>query len=182
RVAGNRKLYLQLLRQYVEGQSGAARRIRASLDAGDRAAAERIAHTAKGVSGNIGADAVQSAADRLEQAIKAGKENESTLAFFDSALGAMLSALTEALQQAGDVAAPAARIDGVAVGPALSRLAALLRASDGEALDVVSSESAALRIALGAEFAAFEKAVNAFDFDSALDRLKTIAHQHNAML
>jgi CheY-like chemotaxis protein len=182
RVAGNRRLYLQLLRQYVEGQSGAARRIRASLEAGDRVAAERIAHTAKGVSGNIGADAVQSAADRLEQAIKAGKENESTIAFFDSALGAMLSALNEMLQQAGDGAAPAARIDGTAVGPALSRLAALLRASDGEALDVVSSESAALRIALGTEFAAFEKAVNAFDFDSALERLRTAAHQHNAML
>src|SRR6185436_12545697 len=38
RVAGNRKLYLQLLRQYVEGQSGAARRIRASLETGDRVA------------------------------------------------------------------------------------------------------------------------------------------------
>ena len=49
-------------------------------------------------------------------------------------------------------------------------------------LDVVSSESADLRIALGAEFAAFEKAVNAFDFDLALERLKTIAHEHNATL
>jgi len=58
RVAGNHKLYMKLLRQFVAGQSQTVASIRASLKAGDRKTAERIAHTAKGVSGNIGAAAV----------------------------------------------------------------------------------------------------------------------------
>ena len=61
RVSGKRKLYRKLLRQYVESQGGAAQEIRARLATGDRKTAERIAHTAKGVSGNIGASAVRQA-------------------------------------------------------------------------------------------------------------------------
>jgi CheY-like chemotaxis protein len=184
RVAGNRRLYLQLLRQYVEGQADAARQVRASLAAGDRSNAERIVHTARGVSGNIGADAVQDAAERLEQAIKAGTEGELLLARFESALGTMLAKLRAALPplQHGASGMPAGRVDGAAVASALARLAALLRASDGEALEVVASESAALRIAFGNDFAVFEKTVNAFEFDSALERLRTVARDHDAVL
>ncbi|MGH8672956.1 MAG: ATP-binding protein, partial [Burkholderiales bacterium] len=184
RVSGNRRLYLQLLSQYVEGQSGAARMIRAALDADDRAAAERIAHTVKGVSGNIGADAVHDAADLLEQAIKAGNESERAIAAFESALGAMVARIQDALSEREDDATPvpADRADRATIAAALTRLAALLRANDGEALDVLLSEQAALRIALGRDFTALERAVNAFDFESALDWLKNPADQSGIRL
>jgi HPt (histidine-containing phosphotransfer) domain-containing protein len=184
RVAGNRRLYIQLLRQYVEGQSDAPRQIRSGLAAGERNAAERIVHTAKGVSGNIGADAVQDAADRLEQAIKAGNESELLIGRFESALGAILSKLRAALPvlDEGAPVAPGGRVDGASVSSALARLAALLRASDGEALDLVATESTALRAAFGNDFVVFERAVNAFEFDSALERLRAVAREHGAML
>ncbi|MGH9577156.1 MAG: response regulator, partial [Terriglobales bacterium] len=184
RVSGNRRLYLQLLSQYVEGQSGAARMIRAALDADDRAAAERIAHTVKGVSGNIGADAVHDAADLLEQAIKAGNESERAIAAFESALGAMVARIQDALSEREDDATPvpADRADRATIAAALTRLAALLRANAGEALDVLLSEQAALRIALGRDFTALERAVNAFDFESALDWLKNPADQSGIRL
>src|SRR2546422_1632938 len=69
RVAGNRRLYLKLLRQFVEQQGQAPARIGEALTAGDATVAERLAHTVKGVAGNLRAGPVQAAAAGLEQAI-----------------------------------------------------------------------------------------------------------------
>ena len=70
RVAGNKKLYRKLLRQFSNTEADAAQRIASALAENDRALAERLAHTVKGVAGNIGATAVQNAAANLEKAIK----------------------------------------------------------------------------------------------------------------
>ena len=70
RVAGNKKLYRKLLRQFSNTEADAAQRIASALAENDRALAERLAHTVKGVAGNIGAAAVQNAAAHLEKAIE----------------------------------------------------------------------------------------------------------------
>ena len=70
RVAGNRKLYLKLLRQFAEQQGPAVTQITDALSKGDLALAERLAHTLKGVAGNIGARPVQTAAGALEKLIR----------------------------------------------------------------------------------------------------------------
>ena len=70
RVGGNRKLYVKILRQFAEQQGLAADQIADALATGDHSLAERLAHTLKGVAGNIGAAAVQSAAAALERAIR----------------------------------------------------------------------------------------------------------------
>ncbi|MGC1299490.1 MAG: PAS domain S-box protein, partial [Alloacidobacterium sp.] len=49
RVAGNRRLYRDLLGQFAAKQGDAAARISAALKGGDQKLAERIAHTVKGV-------------------------------------------------------------------------------------------------------------------------------------
>ena len=49
-------------------------------------------------------------------------------------------------------------------------------------MDVVSEEEPALRSLMGSDFAALEKAVNNFDFDAALARLKKSADRHNIIL
>src|SRR6059058_6178342 len=72
RVAGNRKLYLKLLRQFSAQQSDAPGQITELLKAGDRPAAERKAHTVKGIAGNLGVKTVQLAAGELEKAIHDG--------------------------------------------------------------------------------------------------------------
>src|SRR4029453_153792 len=69
RVAGNKSLYTKLLRQFVAQQAAAAARIAEALNAGDHATAERLAHTVKGVAGNLGAGPVHRSASALEQGI-----------------------------------------------------------------------------------------------------------------
>ena len=70
RVGGNRKLYLKLLGQFIEQQGPAIEQIADALTRKDIALAERLAHTLKGVAGNIGATHVQSAAGALEKLIR----------------------------------------------------------------------------------------------------------------
>ena len=69
-MLGKKSLYLAMLRRYVAGQEPMVRDMRQALAAGDRATAERLAHTTKAVSGNIGATLVQGRAAALESAIK----------------------------------------------------------------------------------------------------------------
>src|SRR4030095_10245068 len=78
RVAGNRKLYLKLLRKFAEEQNVAAGEISTALSRGDTALAERLAHTLKGVAGNIGAKPIQLAAGLLEKLIR-GKADATAL-------------------------------------------------------------------------------------------------------
>jgi two-component system sensor histidine kinase/response regulator len=70
RMMGKKSLYLAMLRRYAAGQRTVAQEMRQALAAGDRATAERVAHTTKAVSGNIGATLVQDRAAALELAIR----------------------------------------------------------------------------------------------------------------
>jgi len=183
RVAGNRKLYTRLLRQYAERHGGAAAAIRAGLASGDRKSAERLAHAVRGVSANIGAEAVQAAAADLENAIRTRSVASAQVDRFEAALGALLAGLGAALDP--PVAESSAPLEAVAVEalrPVFERLAALISASDGEALDVLVAREALLKPALGSGYPLFERALNDFDFDAALDTLKSSAQRHDIIL
>ena len=75
RVAGNQRLYRNLLQQFVDKQADVAIQIQAALGAGDRALAERLAHTVKGVAGNLGITGVQNAAAAVEKALRRWREH-----------------------------------------------------------------------------------------------------------
>ncbi len=173
RVAGNAGLYRKLLEKYANAQAGAVQEIRKAFSAGDRETAERVAHTVKGVSGNIGAVAAQEAAARLEAAVRAGDETEAQIAALDEALAAAIKAIQESRGPDGTMGAPnIATIDVSDALPVLKRLAGLLVAADGAAGDYYGDNRALLRAALGDGAVAVERAVNDFDFDMALDALR----------
>jgi hypothetical protein len=83
----------------------------------------------------------------------------------------VLASLHDAL---GDAApADGASGDGAAHAP---RLAALLGAGDGDALEYLQAHAGALRALFAAgEFDAFARDVQSFDFDAALTRLRHAA-------
>ena len=70
RMMGKKPLYLAMLRRYAVGQQDVVRDIRQALAAGDIATAERLAHTTKAVSGNVGAIVVQERATALEAVLR----------------------------------------------------------------------------------------------------------------
>ncbi len=188
RVGGNRKLYLSLLRKYLEGQENAPDRISQALSAGDRQSAEILAHTAKGVSGNIGATAVQLAAGELEHAIKHNEPAEQTQAAlerFASALSEFIGNLKPALLAGSPEPEPSRDAQSVPsdIGPIVRRLADLARENDSEAVDYMETVRADLRGTLtDNEHAELEKALSMYDFAGALQCLTNVAERLNIAL
>ena len=72
RVNGNKKLYRTLLIKLHDEYRDAHDRICELLDKGDMHEAMLLAHTVKGVAGNLGAARMQAAAAALEEPLKAG--------------------------------------------------------------------------------------------------------------
>jgi two-component system sensor histidine kinase/response regulator len=169
RVGGNRDLYLSLLRQFMDKEAGAGINVSAALAAGDYSAAEHIAHTVRGVAGNVGFTELHDAAASLEKAIKARNGvNEAAMNFEDS-LSRCSAALRKVLtaQSAVSVAVSAASSDD------LMKLKALLERSDGEAVDYLLEHRSTIRAAFGQnQYELFEKAVKEFDFEAALKQLR----------
>ncbi len=172
RVAGNRKLYLKLLRQFVEQQGQAPARITEALAASDHATAERLAHTVKGVAGNLGAGVVQTAAGALEQAIAARGDAgriEALRQRLADELEALLGRLRPALGDEPPAAGPAAPpIDPEARERLVAEMHKQLSEFDPAAADFLDAHREAFRSLLpGDDFAEFERHVQGYAFGEA---------------
>ena len=99
RVGGNRKLYRQLLIKVREDYGKSHAEIASLLEKGNKPEAERLAHSIKGVAGNVGAKGLQAAAAEMEAAIKEGREQDYAGGL--SALGDRLASLSRALEVLG---------------------------------------------------------------------------------
>ena len=184
RVAGNRRLYLDLLAQFAEKQADAAIRIRQALQSGDRELAERVAHTIKGVAGNVGITGTQAVAARLEKAIR--EKDSATPAFLEQ-FGSELDAQIRAICQALPRPSPADPKDTKELpfvaehaSAALARLKVLLEANDGDAGEAFL----ALQKAIGGRVEhslveALGVAVGEFEFETASTKLEQIARELN---
>ena len=182
RVMGKKTFYMDMLKKYIENQGQAPAQIRRSLDADDYEAAERQAHTAKGVSGNIGATALQEMAAALEKAIKeksSRKEIETLLETLGKEHGKLIARLMEvfpvavARKEAGEV-------DKAKAAEIYKRMMELLANDDSEAADYLEEGKDGLRHILGKErFGPFEQAIGQFDFAQALELLKEQAKEIN---
>jgi two-component system sensor histidine kinase/response regulator len=70
RVLGKKALYESMLRKFITGQKSVLKEIAGASQENAWEDAEHLAHTLKGVAGNIGATAVASIATQLESALK----------------------------------------------------------------------------------------------------------------
>jgi len=174
RVLGKTKLYRDLLRKFARDQAPVPAALKAALAADDLATALRLAHTAKGLAGNIGASRLQEQAGELEAAIRDDAPRariEALLQVWSTALSTLIVALDHQLATPeavnGHAAPDAAQRDAV-----LRRLAALLKSDDSDAVDLIEAEAETLRAALGSSrFDALADASHSYDFDKALREL-----------
>jgi two-component system sensor histidine kinase/response regulator len=177
RMLGNRAFYLQMLARFRDGQRGAGAAMRAALAAPDPASrpeAERLAHTLKGVAGQLGATLVHGLAATLEQDIRRGAGNALLLPQIerlDEVMTRLMRALDALLAERAQDAAPAAAaqtLDRDAVQRLIRRITCLLRDYDAEAIDLLGKADAALMAALGSDaHKRVARAARQFDFDAA---------------
>ncbi|NUN07753.1 MAG: PAS domain S-box protein [Ignavibacteriaceae bacterium] len=73
RVGGNKKLYMELLKKFFENNINAVEQIKTAVHKGEKELSVRLAHTVKGVAGNLGAVELHRTAAALEAELKKDK-------------------------------------------------------------------------------------------------------------
>jgi len=182
RVAGNKRLYRSLLEQFAQKQAGAGEQIAAALSVADYELAGRIAHTVKGVAGNLGIGTIQRAAERIEHGIRANDQAVSSLLpEFGAALSGMADRIGRALRDTEPAAPPAEcprKFDAKVVAEALSRVKSLIEASDGDAVNALADVESAVGVVVEkADLDAIRSSLDEFDFETALTRLTEIGER-----
>jgi two-component system sensor histidine kinase/response regulator len=182
RVGGNKQLYAKLLCKFKEGQENAVEQIMAALQSGDVETAARLAHTAKGVSGNLGGESLYRAAADLEKAIKEGKDSiDHPMTEFSSQLKIVMEGikvLEENLAAQQRIEKPAVEVvvDKEAVKPLLREIAQLLESDMTEAMNRLEALKKHLaNSSVHEELKRLEKQVEGFDTDNALKSVEAIA-------
>jgi PAS domain S-box-containing protein len=178
-VGGNQRIYRELLARFVQDHAGAAREIRAALEAGDRDAAMRLAHMLKGAGANVGARRLEAAAGELERLLQTPDADSSdSLAGFELALSAVTGGIRAAGlvdPETGDACDWVSPLSSDDLDAGLERLAELLSQDDMEALDLFDSLGGRLGCSGGDDFrGAVDRlgtAIRAFDFDEARECL-----------
>ena len=179
RLGGNVVSYLRLLDKFADNQADAADQIRKAHDAGNREEAIRAAHTLKGVSGSIGATALQEVAQQLETTLKAGEDGSLEVLCAQAELElARVVGLIDSLQ-----ARPAATSGKHGALPAdfdeqLKSLLALLEDYDSAAEDKLFDILEQVR---GSEaedtLKALQKPIGQYDLEAAAEALKPIIEE-----
>jgi two-component system sensor histidine kinase/response regulator len=184
RVGGNTRLFLKLLRQFASQQAGAVGEIRAALAANDVESATRLAHTLKGVAGNLGAGDVQDSAAAVETLLRDRSPAEATdaaLVRLTAVLDPLVARLRAALAIGTTAAAAAPVIAATQTRAVAAKLAKLFADFDTSAVTFAEENQDSLRPAFdAATWEQFQRHTQGFAFadaqallDQALAQLPT---------
>lgn len=180
RVAGNKRLYRDLLVQFATKQRDADSQILAAME-NDRKLAQRIVHTVKGVAGNIGLGQVFAIAEKLERAIREVNADVPALVEeFAQVLRRQIQAIEAAMHDGmpGGAAKTSRRFDAKAMSSAFAQLKMLLESNDGDAAEAfLTLESALAGTCDEQRLRALGTAISEFEFDNALSQLDEIARE-----
>jgi len=186
RVAGNKRLYRDLLVQFAVKQGDAGAQISVAIKNHDRQLAERIAHTVKGVAGNIGLGQVFTIAEKLERAIReADAVVPALLEEFTVILIRQVQSIRQAISDvvADQSAEGKSRVSFNAreASLAIARLRDLLKSSDGEAVEAFLAVENILAGTLDrSQLEALSATISEFDFEGATLKLNEITKEYSA--
>lgn len=181
RVGGNTRLYVKLLRQFASQQADAIGEIRAALATNDAESAIRLAHTLKGVAGNLGARDVQDAAAAVETLLRGGSPADATnaaLAQLAAVLDPLLARLRAALAVSTTAAAATPAVAATHTRAVAAKLTKLFADFDTSAVTFAEENQASLRPAFdAATWEQFVRHIQGFAFADAQALLnQVLAH------
>jgi PAS domain S-box-containing protein len=181
RVGGNIETYRKLLQKFADNQAHALDAIRTAIASNDGELSVRLAHTLKGVSGSVGADAVQRAAAKLELALKGAPVElpENLLIETEQKLMAVLDPIKAMMSDGADDGPEAPGELPADLGDQLHSLRDLLDEYDtesGDKLDQILSQVRGTEV--HDELAAIKTQLDQYDFEAAVEKLAPIIEQH----
>jgi CheY-like chemotaxis protein len=172
---GRRDLYLRLLCKFRDTQTDFTEQFQAARIDPDPAAAGRLAHSLRGIAGNLGAKAVAQACALLEQACQNGEPATVVQALATQVEHCLRPTLASLANLKADTTASTDgdRLDDSAISEQLNRLIVLLDEGDTAALDVLAAlRNRPLDRALAERLTLVAAQVELFDFDRALQLVK----------
>jgi CheY-like chemotaxis protein len=176
RVGGNQKLYLRLLRQFEEQQGDSGEQIASALAKGDLDTASRLAHTLKGVAGNVGAKTVHIAAAHLEKLIRdqaAPEDLKQAREQVAVALDELIAQMRVTLAPEIPAQAPATATDPAQSREAAAQLNSLLGQFDPGAADFIETHKSYLRpLFTSEEWAQLMQHAESYSFEECQDVLE----------
>jgi two-component system sensor histidine kinase/response regulator len=179
---GRLKLYLSLLKRYAAEQRKFPVQLEAALAAGDWPTAIRLAHSLKGVSGQVGAQTIRALAELLENALQQ-REASQVLVTLRGQIAEMLAELIPAIE----ACLPAERVvsvdvDSVKFKEVCESMIGLLEKADFAAGNLWAAHLPLLRASLGTSADKVQTAMDDFDFEAALNELRTALNRLNCTL
>ncbi len=205
RLNGNRKLYRQLLLDFARNYASVSEEVKESIYKGDFNRAERVAHTLKGIGGNLSAGKIVTAARTLEYAIASHKDeiaqyssdrldgrqnsygilNDDRYNILLTNLNNSINPLIQAIQSIVNIDEKRDEyqtfpIDLEHVQPIIIQLARYLKANDANSLTSFEAlKKMMINSILRDKVLEMENHIDNFDFVNALSILRTIAQSMN---
>ena len=180
RVAGNKELYVRLLRQFVGQHTRTPKLLSEQFTRSDLEVIERNVHSLRGVAGNLGAQAVERAARSLEQAIHDRPEPSRLNALaltLSKTLAELLAQLTAVLgMSAAHLARPDRPLNPARARAVVAQMLQQLWVCDISAVETLESHRSTLSLLFAnGGFERFERNVRAYAFGEAHASLKLVA-------
>jgi len=173
RTQNNPVLYLRLLRRFIESNADFRERLQA---APDNKSKEILAHTLKGVAGNIGANSVHATAQLLEGAYKASTsdaECERIASDLSLELDTILNNIKLALQSVEEGTATR-KMSDEDIAELIVEMRRLIQASDTRVTELIH-QLMEVEVSDQRDFDDLFKAVSEYDFDRAEAVLNRLA-------
>ncbi|MBF0475659.1 MAG: response regulator [Deltaproteobacteria bacterium] len=179
RLNRNKRLLRQLILDFSGKYVAVTDEIRSLIAAGDLPSAERLAHTLKGIAGNISATGVHRAAGELELGLKKRLEED-----YDRLISNLDLSLQPVLASAGFLEqtltekqpSPNVVIDQGQIIPVFLKLAQLVQDSNPDAEICLASLKEMIGGAMCAqEIGQLQQSINSYDFDAAQSPLQRMA-------
>ncbi|MBE2295869.1 MAG: PAS domain S-box protein [Phycisphaerales bacterium] len=185
-VRGNRATYRYLLTLFIDRHEYEVEYLRERLQAADLTEVQHRAHALKGSAGNLGALQIQAAAGALQMAIRQGAEQDDIDHHFQvlaTELPLLLAGIRQALTEKTHVVADGAPlpVDQTRLTEVLMHLDTLLEIGDIESSELVHTEEALLRAALGETGNILLYQIANFDYETALTTLRAYQGQNNSL-
>ncbi len=174
RLAGDKTAYCNVLRKFKRNHILFSDQLKQLISAGQHDHVLHMLHELKGVSGNIGADALHRATKNLEFSLKKEDSNVSeSLAEVTCQLDIVMQSLnTWCDAEKESLAHP---IDVIQAMPLLEKMRDLLMASDGDASDYMNEINEVFRgSGIEAEVKQLHTCIDQYDYQAALRVIKKI--------
>jgi two-component system, sensor histidine kinase and response regulator len=175
RVRGKKVFYLSLLQKFINGQKSTLSEIKRLINENDLGTAERLSHSLKGVSANIGAVELASAAEKLEIAIR----DHQAIHILDGILAALaipfnnlISELT--LKLPLEKMPKTVSVDASQLEKICSQLTEALKAGDAEAVELIDTHGDLLNSAFPTDFQKLNQDIQSYNFPTALVSLNLL--------